>query len=142
MSAQHARDEAQIRQHVDEIVEGIRAKDLEALKRVYVEDVVSFDIDPPPQHAGLAAKLRNWERVFTFFRDVTYETRDPGAGGVRGSGTGVRPSDAELRAHLATHLPDHMVPLRYLSLPEPPATANGKVDRRALPTPPPRTRRR
>jgi uncharacterized protein (TIGR02246 family) len=73
MSAQH---EAQIRQHVDELVEAIRAKDLAALARVYAEDVVSFDIDPPLQHAGLAAKLRNWERVFTFFRDVTYEIRD------------------------------------------------------------------
>jgi non-ribosomal peptide synthetase component F len=52
------------------------------------------------------------------------------------------PSDAELRAHLATHLPDHMVPLRYVALPELPATASGKVDRRALPAPPARPRRR
>jgi amino acid adenylation domain-containing protein len=55
---------------------------------------------------------------------------------------GVSLADAELRTHLAAHLPDHMVPLRYLSLPELPATANGKVDRRALPIPPARARRR
>ncbi|HEU5469259.1 MAG TPA: amino acid adenylation domain-containing protein, partial [Actinophytocola sp.] len=63
---------------------------------------------------------------------VAYVVGEPGAS----------PVDAELRAHLATHLPDHMVPLRYVPLPELPATANGKVDRRALPAPPPRTRRR
>ncbi len=63
---------------------------------------------------------------------VAYVVPEPGA----------CPTDAELRAHLATHLPDHMVPLRYLTLPELPATANGKVDRRALPAPPRRARRR
>ncbi|SDI17299.1 amino acid adenylation domain-containing protein [Actinokineospora alba] len=50
--------------------------------------------------------------------------------------------DLALRAHLGEHLPDHMVPLRYVALAALPATANGKVDRRALPVPQPRTRRR
>jgi uncharacterized protein (TIGR02246 family) len=76
MPTQREVDEATIRQQVDKIVEGIRAKDLEGLKQLYATDVVSFDVEPPLQHVGVAAKLKNWEKVFTFFQDVTYEVRD------------------------------------------------------------------
>ncbi|MEU1670335.1 SgcJ/EcaC family oxidoreductase [Streptomyces sparsogenes] len=76
MSAQREVDEAAIRQQVDNIVEGIRAKDLEALRQIYAEDVVSFDVEPPLQHVGIEAKLKNWARAFTFFREVRYEVRD------------------------------------------------------------------
>jgi ketosteroid isomerase-like protein len=68
--------EAQIRQQIGKIVEGIRTQDLEGLKRLYMADVVSFDVEPPLQHVGVAAKMRNWSNVFTFFRDATYEVRD------------------------------------------------------------------
>ncbi|MFC3492603.1 YybH family protein [Glycomyces rhizosphaerae] len=73
MSEQH---ESAITGQIDEIIEGLRTKDLDVLARIYAADVVSFDIDPPLQHVGLAAKLKNWERVFTVFRDVNYEVRD------------------------------------------------------------------
>ena len=76
MPAQREVDEAKIRTHVDKIVEGIRAKDLDGLKRLYATDVVSFDVEPPLQHVGVEAKLTNWATVFTFFQDVTYEVRD------------------------------------------------------------------
>ncbi|MCO5991589.1 nuclear transport factor 2 family protein [Actinoallomurus spadix] len=76
MPAQREMDEAEIRRRVVEIVEGIRAKDLDALKRLYAPDVVSFDVEPPLQHAGIAAKLKNWATAFTFFEDVDYEVRD------------------------------------------------------------------
>jgi ketosteroid isomerase-like protein len=76
MPTQREEDEAKIRQRVDEIVEGIGAKDLEGLKRIYATDVVSFDVEPPLQHVGIEAKLKNWAKVFTFFQDVTYELRD------------------------------------------------------------------
>ncbi len=57
-------------------MEGIRAKDLEGLRRLYATDVVSFDVEPPIQHVGVEAKLKNWAKVFTFFQDVDYEVRD------------------------------------------------------------------
>ncbi|MBB4909154.1 YybH family protein [Actinophytocola algeriensis] len=76
MPAPRETDEALIRKLVDTTVDRLRAKDLDGMKRLYAPDVVSFDIDPPLQHAGVAAKLENWARVFTFFRDVTYELRD------------------------------------------------------------------
>jgi ketosteroid isomerase-like protein len=68
--------EAQIRLQIDKIVEGIRAQDLDGLKRLYTADVVSFDVEPPLQHVGVAAKMKNWANVFTLFQDTTYEVRD------------------------------------------------------------------
>jgi uncharacterized protein (TIGR02246 family) len=76
MPTQGEEDESNIRQQVDKIVEGIRAKDLEGLRRLYATDVVSFDVEPPLQHVGIEAKLMNWAKAFTFFRDVDYEVRD------------------------------------------------------------------
>ncbi|MGQ9367584.1 amino acid adenylation domain-containing protein [Azospirillum sp. ST 5-10] len=46
---------------------------------------------------------------------------------------------ASLRRALRAHLPDHMVPAHILALERLPVTANGKLDRRALPAPAPRT---
>ena len=76
MPTQREVDEVEIRQVVDKIVEGLRNKDLEGLRRLYAEDIVSFDIEPPLQHVGIEAKLANWAPVFTFFERVSYEVRD------------------------------------------------------------------
>ncbi|WP_327149892.1 YybH family protein [Nocardia sp. NBC_01329] len=71
-----AADEADLRRQIDKAAEGLRAGDLEALRQLYTTDVVSFDVEPPLQHVGIAAKLENWAKVFLFFDSVTYEIRD------------------------------------------------------------------
>lgn len=68
--------EAEIRQQIGKLVDGIRAKDLEGTRRLYAPDVVSFDVEPPLQHVGVEAKMKNWANAFTFFQEVTYEVRD------------------------------------------------------------------
>jgi amino acid adenylation domain-containing protein len=45
---------------------------------------------------------------------------------------GASASPTELREHLRAHLPDYMLPVAVVGLPEMPLTANGKVDRKAL----------
>jgi thioesterase domain-containing protein/acyl carrier protein len=51
------------------------------------------------------------------------------------------PSAAELRAGLVQRLPDYMIPAVFLQIAVMPLTANGKLDRQALPDPEPEWRR-
>ncbi|MEU0152392.1 YybH family protein [Micromonospora fulviviridis] len=76
MPSQRDVDEAKIRQQIDKIIEGLRDKDLESLRQLYTTNVVSFDVEPPLQHVGVDAKLRNWANVFAVFETVAYEVRD------------------------------------------------------------------
>ena len=57
MPAQREEDEARIRQQVGQIVEGIQAKDRSA--EAGVRPTSSFDVEPPLQHVGVEAKLKN-----------------------------------------------------------------------------------
>jgi ketosteroid isomerase-like protein len=76
MTTQRQLDEAAIRGQVDKIVAGLRDKDLEQLRKLYATDVVSFDIEPPLQHVGVEAKLKNWAPVCALFETVRYEVRN------------------------------------------------------------------
>ncbi|QBS39467.1 nuclear transport factor 2 family protein [Nocardia sp. CS682] len=69
-------DDVELRRQIDKLVEALRAKDLEGVQRQYTTDVVSFDVEPPLQHVGIAAKLENWAKVFLLFETVDYEIRD------------------------------------------------------------------
>jgi acyl-coenzyme A synthetase/AMP-(fatty) acid ligase/acyl carrier protein len=48
---------------------------------------------------------------------------------------GAKLNAGELRDHLRKRLPDYMVPAEFVSIASVPVTANGKVDRTALPSP-------
>jgi len=75
MATRREEDETAIRRQIGRIAEGIRTKDLDGLMRLYTPDVVSFDVEPPLQHAGVEAKLANWARAFAFFEKADYEIR-------------------------------------------------------------------
>ena len=76
MPAQREVTETEIRQRFRQVVAGLQAKDLDALRQRYAPDVVSFDVEPPLQHVGIEAKLANWSRTFAMFADLSYELRD------------------------------------------------------------------
>ena len=77
MATQHAVDEADIRQRIDQLTEAVRAVDLERVMSFYAPDIVSFDIVPPLQHVGAGAKRKNWVDAFAVYqRPLGYEIRD------------------------------------------------------------------
>lgn len=72
----HEQDEAELRRHIERIIDAIGAKDPDALRQLYAADVVSFDVEPPLQHVGIDAKLRNWINAFAVFDRLSYEVRE------------------------------------------------------------------
>jgi ketosteroid isomerase-like protein len=68
MATQREIDEIAIRQRIDTLVEAIRTMDLDRMKSIYAPDIVSFDIQPPLQHLGAEAKMKQWVNVSTIFQ--------------------------------------------------------------------------
>ena len=77
MAKQQAADEAEVRERLDQLMQGVRGMDLEALKPIYAPDIVTFDVTGPLRRVGREAKLANWVEAFAMFRPpLEYEIRD------------------------------------------------------------------
>lgn len=77
MATQQTVDEGDIRARIDQLIDAIRATDLEALKEIYAPDIVTFDVSGPLQGVGVRAKLGNWVEAFAIFQPpIEYEIRD------------------------------------------------------------------
>jgi acyl carrier protein len=88
-------------------------------------DEVAAVLGTHPAVAACAVAARNDERGEPSL--VAYVVRHGGAASPA--------PEQELRDHLTARLPGHMVPARFVELPALPLTANGKLDRAALPAP-------
>jgi amino acid adenylation domain-containing protein len=93
-----------------------------------------FRIELGDIEAALASHPAVQEAVVVAREDVPGEKRLVAyytASNADAKATGV----AKLRAHLSSKLPDYMVPAAYVQMERMPLTANGKLDRKALPVP-------
>jgi uncharacterized protein (TIGR02246 family) len=71
------KDEAAIRQSVDNFVKAIRAKDVHGVLSIFAPEIVSFDLGPPLQHGGGAEFTKRWQELFESYPDqIDYEVRD------------------------------------------------------------------
>jgi len=85
---------------------------------------------------GMRIELGEIERALTSLRALKEAAVQVLDGRLIAWFTEYRPLAIEdLRAHLQTRLPDYMVPSAYVRLDSLPLTANGKLDRKALPVP-------
>lgn len=77
MATNHTMDEADVRRRLDQLVEAIRARDLERLKSMYAPGVVTFDVEAPLRRVGAEAKQGNWAAAFAVIQPpIHYEVRD------------------------------------------------------------------
>ncbi|MDT0328087.1 non-ribosomal peptide synthetase [Nocardiopsis lambiniae] len=94
-----------------------------------------FRIEPGEVENALASLPRVAAAVVTVWQDRSGDRRLVGYAVPAEDGVGAGVDGASLRSALASVLPEHMVPSAVVVLERLPLTANGKVDRRALPEP-------
>jgi myxalamid-type nonribosomal peptide synthetase MxaA len=98
--------------------------------RIETGEVEAVLVDHPDVHAAVVVPK---EAADGELRLYGYATLEPGAR----PGESAQESATALRSHLSERLPAYMVPAAVLVLDALPLTVNGKVDRKALPTPEP-----
>ncbi|TDV43067.1 non-ribosomal peptide synthetase, partial [Actinophytocola oryzae] len=91
-----------------------------------------FRVEPAEVEAVLAGHSRTAQSVVVAREDRPGEPRLVAYVVAHGDSTGLT---GELREYLRERLPDYLVPAAFVPLDRIPLSANGKVDRRALPTP-------
>lgn len=70
-------DEAQIREHLENWIRALHAKDLDALLTLYAPDAVAFDLMPPHRVPDAAHYRKNFERWFAAMPGpIEYEVHD------------------------------------------------------------------
>ncbi|MFE9580689.1 amino acid adenylation domain-containing protein [Nocardia sp. NPDC006044] len=111
-----------VRWHADGHLEYLGRDDSQMSLRGYRIEVGEVEAALAAHEQVSAAAVRVHAEVL-----VAYVVPTPGAGA---------PEAQSLRVHLAGRLPDYMVPSVYVTLDRLPHTANGKLDRAALPEPP------
>jgi ketosteroid isomerase-like protein len=68
------KDEARIRELLDDWVESLRSKSIERVMSIYAQELVAFDIVPPLQYVGADVYRKPWEEVFSAFQGpIDYE---------------------------------------------------------------------
>jgi ketosteroid isomerase-like protein len=72
-----AKNDAAIRELIDGLVKGIRAKDVNAVMSVFAPEVVSFDLGPPLRHGGGEMFMKRWQELFESYQSpIDYEVHD------------------------------------------------------------------
>ena len=108
-------------------------------RRDFQVKVRGFRVELGEVESALLRHPRVREVVVTAVSEAAGGRRPGSAGGQRLVAyyvpEGAPPAVADLRSHLRESLPEHMVPAVFVPLPELPLNANGKVDRKALPSP-------
>lgn len=149
--------------HVDLLKIDVERSELDVLEGIDAADWAKIDqivVEVHDRVQGIAGRV---EAIGRLLQNRGYDVRVEEDAAIRGSGLynlfAVRPEAATrsrarrpvsmarrveaahlttahaLRAHLRRTLPEHMVPAAYVPLPALPLSANGKLDRAALPPP-------
>jgi uncharacterized protein (TIGR02246 family) len=93
MASAGTADEAQIRALEGAFAAAVKARDLDAIMKVYSPDVLVFDVSPPRQYVGAAAYREDWKGFLAAFPGpIQFEVTDlvVSAGGALGYGHSIQ----------------------------------------------------